>query len=190
MSLTMKYTKLHMAQLMPLPLTVSCFSKIQIGFTFLVPAHLGSPGKGPLNGCVYKIHKSIFCTSIWICQLKETKLLYTLLLCVLCKNLRVSVNCNMCVTLTCSVLFYITQTMNVCQAVICMEVYHALVDIFHSIIPWLQCLLRWSKYCMFPLCWSYIPICMFCVTTACVLAVCHPRRLAFLHAFHRCELVI
>jgi len=36
---------LHMAQLMPLPLTVSCFSKIQIGFTFLVAAYLGSPGK-------------------------------------------------------------------------------------------------------------------------------------------------
>jgi len=36
---------LQMAQLMPLPLTVSCFSKIHIGFTFLVPAHLGSPGK-------------------------------------------------------------------------------------------------------------------------------------------------
>jgi len=36
---------LHMAQLMPLPLTVSCLSKIQIGFTFLVPAHPGSPGK-------------------------------------------------------------------------------------------------------------------------------------------------
>ena len=36
---------LHTAQLMPLPLTVSCFSKIHIGFTFLVPAHLGSPGK-------------------------------------------------------------------------------------------------------------------------------------------------
>jgi len=36
---------LHMAQLLPLPLTVSCFSKIQTGFTFLVPAHLGSPGK-------------------------------------------------------------------------------------------------------------------------------------------------
>ena len=42
---------LHMAQLMPLPLTVSCFSKIQIGFTFLVPAHL-VPEKGPLNECV------------------------------------------------------------------------------------------------------------------------------------------
>jgi len=36
---------LHMAQLMPLPLTVSCSSKIQIGLTFLVPAHLGSPGQ-------------------------------------------------------------------------------------------------------------------------------------------------
>ena len=35
---------LHIAQVMPLPLTVSCFSKIQIGFTFLVPAYLGSPG--------------------------------------------------------------------------------------------------------------------------------------------------
>jgi len=43
---------LHVAQQMSLPLTVSCFSKIQIGFTFLVPAHLGSPGKGPLNVCV------------------------------------------------------------------------------------------------------------------------------------------
>jgi len=36
---------LHTAQLIPLPLTVSCFSKIQIVFTFLVPAHLGSPGQ-------------------------------------------------------------------------------------------------------------------------------------------------
>jgi len=36
---------LHMAQLMPLPLTVSCCSKIQIGIAFLVPAHSGSPGK-------------------------------------------------------------------------------------------------------------------------------------------------
>jgi len=43
---------LHMTQLMPLPLTVSCFSKIQIGFTFLVLAYLGRPGKGRLNGCV------------------------------------------------------------------------------------------------------------------------------------------
>jgi len=34
-----------MAQRIPLPLTVSCFSKIQIGFTFLIPAHPGSPGQ-------------------------------------------------------------------------------------------------------------------------------------------------
>ena len=36
---------LHMAQLMLLPLTVSCFSEIQIGFTFLVLADPGSPGQ-------------------------------------------------------------------------------------------------------------------------------------------------
>jgi len=45
---------------MPLPLTVSCFSKIQIGFTFLVPAHLGSSGKGAIKRvCVYVIEDLI-----------------------------------------------------------------------------------------------------------------------------------
>jgi len=45
---------LHMAQLMPLPLTVSSFSKIHIGFTFLVRAHLGSPGKRAIKRvCVF-----------------------------------------------------------------------------------------------------------------------------------------
>jgi len=47
-----------MAQLMPLLLTVSCFSEIQIGFTCLVPAHPGSPGKMAIKWvcesvCVY-----------------------------------------------------------------------------------------------------------------------------------------
>jgi len=49
---------LHMAQLMPLPLTVSCFSKSQIGFTFLVLAHLGCPGKKAVKWlcvCVYAL---------------------------------------------------------------------------------------------------------------------------------------
>jgi len=52
---------LHMAQLRPLPLTVSCFSKIQIGFTvftFLVPAHPGSPGQRAVKRvcvCVYTV---------------------------------------------------------------------------------------------------------------------------------------
>ena len=40
---------LHMVQLMPLPLTVSCFRKIQIGFTFLVAADPGSPGQGAVK---------------------------------------------------------------------------------------------------------------------------------------------
>ena len=43
---------LHMAQLTPLPLTVSCFSKIQIGFTFLVRHNRVVLDKGPLNWCV------------------------------------------------------------------------------------------------------------------------------------------
>jgi len=49
---------LHMAQLMPLPLTVSCFSKIQTGFAFLVLAYLGSPGKRAVErACVCVIIK-------------------------------------------------------------------------------------------------------------------------------------
>jgi len=45
---------LHMAQLMPLLLTVSCFSKNPDWFTFLVPAHPGSPRKKAVKRvCVY-----------------------------------------------------------------------------------------------------------------------------------------
>ena len=43
---------LHMAQLMPLPLTVSCFSKIQTGLPFWYRLTRVVPEKGPLNGCV------------------------------------------------------------------------------------------------------------------------------------------
>ena len=43
---------LHMAQLMPLPFTVSCFSKIQIGLPFWYWLTWVVPEKGPLNGCV------------------------------------------------------------------------------------------------------------------------------------------
>jgi len=68
---------LHTAKLIPLPLTVSCFSKIQIGFTFLVPAHLALstqirlycafnrrivPEKGPLNVCV------CLCVCVCVCH--------------------------------------------------------------------------------------------------------------------------
>ena len=61
---------LHVVQLMPLPLTVSCFSKIQTGFTFLIPAHPGSPGQRAVKRvcvcvCVHgtyygKLQRSIF----------------------------------------------------------------------------------------------------------------------------------
>ena len=48
---------LHMAQLMPLLLTVSCFSKIQTGFTFVVPAHPGCPGQIAVKRvCVRGVH--------------------------------------------------------------------------------------------------------------------------------------
>ena len=54
-----QYADLHMAQMMSLPLTVSCFSKIQIGFTFLVPAHPGSPGQRAVKRlCVVKAASS------------------------------------------------------------------------------------------------------------------------------------
>jgi len=52
MVICMLYADLHTVQLIPLPLTVSCFSEVQIGFTFLVPDYPGSPGKRLLNGCV------------------------------------------------------------------------------------------------------------------------------------------
>jgi len=59
---------LHMAQLMPLLLTGSCFGKIQMGFAFLVPAHLGSPGKRAITFtrvcvCKAKIHHFRFILS-------------------------------------------------------------------------------------------------------------------------------
>jgi len=48
--------RLAYGQLMPLPLTVSCFRKTQIGFTFLVLAHPGSPGKRAVKWvCVYVV---------------------------------------------------------------------------------------------------------------------------------------
>jgi len=58
-----------MAQLMPLPLTVSCSSEIQIGFTFLVPAYPGCPGKEAVKWLyvLYVVH--------WRCELIAPTLL-------------------------------------------------------------------------------------------------------------------
>ena len=44
---------LHMAQLMTLPLTVCCFSEIQIGLPFWYRLTRVDPDKWPLNGCMY-----------------------------------------------------------------------------------------------------------------------------------------
>jgi len=56
--------ELHMAQLMPLSLTVSCFSEVQTGFTFLVLAHSGSHEQRAIKWvcvCVCKISTAFFC---------------------------------------------------------------------------------------------------------------------------------
>ena len=59
---------LHMAQLMPLPLTVYCFSIIQIGFTFLVPAHLCSPGQRAVKRvCVLLVY---LCMHACVCCMR------------------------------------------------------------------------------------------------------------------------
>jgi len=49
---------LQSTQLMPLPLTVSCFSKIQIRFTFLVPVYPGCPGKGAVKRVCVSVYKT------------------------------------------------------------------------------------------------------------------------------------
>jgi len=49
---------LCVAQLMPLPLAVFCFGKVQLGFTVLVPADQGSPGQRAVKwvrACVHKL---------------------------------------------------------------------------------------------------------------------------------------
>ena len=58
---------MHIAQLMPVSVIVSCFSKIQIGFIFLVLAHPGSPGQGPLN--VHTRARAGVCVCVCVCVL-------------------------------------------------------------------------------------------------------------------------
>ena len=53
---------------MPLPLTVSCFSGIQIGFTFLVPAHPDSPGQRAVKRV---------CVCVWNSKIPRRLLFWT-----------------------------------------------------------------------------------------------------------------
>jgi len=61
---------MHMAQLMPLPLTVSCFSKIQTGFTFPVPAHRGSRRKRAIK----RVCVCVLCQPLAVVSLKTAVL--------------------------------------------------------------------------------------------------------------------
>jgi len=63
---------------MPMPLTVSCFSKIQIGFTYLVPVHPGSPGQRAVKRvyvcvCVLNILWHIVHEKFAFTQKRDTK---------------------------------------------------------------------------------------------------------------------
>ena len=68
-----------MARLMPLPLTVSCFSKIQIGFAFLVLADPGSPRKWAVKrACVCVFRFLVVCLvnrldmmCVFVCKLRS-----------------------------------------------------------------------------------------------------------------------
>jgi len=63
---------LHMAQLKPLPRTISCFSKIQIGFTFLVPAHPSSPGKRAVKWVMYVcVYLLLFSRYSWLSKVAD-----------------------------------------------------------------------------------------------------------------------
>ena len=58
---------LHMAQLMLLPLSVSCFSKIQIGFTFLVSADPDSPVQKADKWMCARVRACVFVPSSCVC---------------------------------------------------------------------------------------------------------------------------
>jgi len=60
---------LHIAHLMPLPLTVSCFSKILIGLTFLVLTHLGSPGQRAVKRVCVRVRARVcLCVCACVCD--------------------------------------------------------------------------------------------------------------------------
>ena len=67
---------LHVAQLIPLPLTVSCFSKIQIGFTFLVPAHPGSAVQRAVKRVCVRVRVCVcvrvrVCVCVCVCEIVD-----------------------------------------------------------------------------------------------------------------------
>ena len=123
---------LHMAQLMPLPLTVSCLSKVQIDFTFLVLAHPGSPPKRAVKRvCVFRLFNilviDVFRAGILVLLIHKLKLTSAYYIC----------NCNKVVA-CCVVtdIHYVHNAhINVCcshlcgcsaSVVLCQQYYHGL----------------------------------------------------------------
>jgi len=80
---------LRMAQMMPLLLTVSCFSKMQIGFTFLVPAYPGNPGQRAVKRVCVRV---CVCVCVCVCA---------------CVCVRVCVCARMCVCVCVSLLSFL-----------------------------------------------------------------------------------
>ena len=135
-----------LAQLMPLPLTVSCFSKIPIGSTFLVPADPGSPGQGPLNGCacvsfrLWKCHTASFINVLqWMSLLLAGFRCCTLIHTCHVKN---SVRCliTLC-TMSCANDWHVTELSQ--RSMIKSIVGHAFNDLrypgkpsVYSLVPW------------------------------------------------------
>ena len=156
-----------MFQLMPLPLTVSCFSKIQIGFAFLVPAHLGSPGKMAVKRvcvCVWW-HKYMQCIIpvVFVCFCYASTHhsyywwgwrhyvlgLFRLSVCSLCINMYVPVCMwqtytniykRVCVCMCSGVLAWVWM---VCRwlVVLCLLYFWAKTCLWQSVLDWLDMLL-------------------------------------------------
>ena len=82
--------RLAYGQLIPLLLTVSCSSKIQIGFTFLVPAHPGSPGQRAVKRvcvCVcLSVCLSVCSVGVSCCRTRLTAPLCSVVLTLCCLN--------------------------------------------------------------------------------------------------------
>jgi len=68
LNVMMMIIDMHTDQLMPLPLTVSCFSEIPIGFTFLVRAHPGSPGQRAVKWVCVCVRACV-CVRVCTCSL-------------------------------------------------------------------------------------------------------------------------
>ena len=90
--------RLAHAQLMPLPLTVSCSSKIQIGFTFLVPAHPGSPGQRAVKRVCVRECVCVLCNSSLLLSTLRARYIDRQLRAPCCRRWR-SVNLNFTLTL-------------------------------------------------------------------------------------------